>query len=119
MSDEGGQIRPPNPEREKIYKPNPREEAPARVYTQCAIPLVFVAEIKTKQIEQWRIWLRRHGLPSLEALEVRITKAGTPGYALPGYWPPDEASTKLLEWVNFFSQRLDHIAANADFRSAS
>ncbi|WP_235938520.1 helix-turn-helix domain-containing protein [Endobacterium cereale] len=31
VSGEGGQICPPNPEKEKIYKPNPREDAPPRV----------------------------------------------------------------------------------------
>ncbi|MCF6367238.1 helix-turn-helix domain-containing protein [Rhizobium halophilum] len=119
MSDEGGQVCPPNSEKEKIYKPNPREDAPARVHTQRAIPLVFVAETKTKQIEQWRIWLRRHGFPSLEALEVRITKAGTPGYALPGHWPPDEANPRSSEWITFFSHRRDHIAARSDLRRVS
>jgi hypothetical protein len=107
------------PRERKIYKPNPRDGAPARVQTRRAIPLVFVAETKTKQIEQWRTWPRRHGLPSLEALSLRIPKAGTPGYALPGYWPADEASTRPREWIAFFNHRLDHIAANAGFPSAS
>lgn len=123
VSGEGGHICPPNPEKEKIYKPNPREDAPPRVETRRAVPLVFVAETKTKQVEQWCSWLRRHGFPSLEAFGIRTVKAGKPGYALPGYWPPDEASPRALEWVAFFSCRRDHIAdepaRQTDLRRAS
>lgn len=106
-------------ERKNIYKPNPREDAPAPVETRRAIPLVFVAETNTKQIEQWRLWLRRHGFPSLEGLSIRITKGGRLGYALPGYWPPDETGTRALEWTAFFSHRRDHITAKPDIRRAS
>jgi len=110
VSGEGGQTCPPNPEKEKIYKPNPREDAPTRVETRQAVPLVFVAQTNAKQIEQWCSWLRLHGFSSLEALGVRTVKAGKPGYALPGYWPPDEASPRALEWVAFFKRRRAHIA---------
>lgn len=37
-------------------------------------------------------------------------KTGKSGYALPGYWPPDEASSKVLEWIAFFSSRRDYLA---------
>lgn len=110
VSSEGGQICPPNPEKEKIYKPNPREDAPPRVETQRAVPLVFVAETKADQVEQWRTWLRRHGFPSIDALGMRTVKTGKPGYALPSYWPPDETSPSALDWIAFFSRRRDHIA---------
>jgi DNA-binding transcriptional regulator YhcF (GntR family) len=123
VSGEGGQICPPNPEKEKINKPNPREHAPPRVETRRAVPLVFVAETKTDQIEQWRAWLRRHGFPSFEALGVRMVKAGKPGYALPGYWPPDEVSPCTLDWIAFFNHCRHHIAGETaqqtDLRRAS
>jgi DNA-binding transcriptional regulator YhcF (GntR family) len=119
VSSEEGQICPPNPEKKKIYKPNPREDAPPCVETRRAIPLVFVAQTKTKQIEQWHTWLHRHGFPSLEALCLRIIKADKPGYGLPGYWPPGEASPRTSEWIAFFSHRHDYIAARTDLRRAS
>ncbi|MBP1852503.1 helix-turn-helix domain-containing protein [Rhizobium halophytocola] len=123
LSGEGGQICPPNPEKEKIYKPNPREHAPPRVETRRAVPLVFVAETKADQLEQWRIWLRHHGRLSIEALGLRTVKAGKLGYALPGYWPPDEASPIALDCIAFFCHRRDHIAEKAvrqtDLRRAS
>jgi DNA-binding transcriptional regulator YhcF (GntR family) len=123
VSSEGGQICPPNLEKEKIYKPNPREDAPPRVETRRAVPLVFVAETKADQVEQWRTWLRRHGFPSIDALGMRTVKAGKAGYALPSYWPPDEASSSALDWIAFFSRRRDHIAAETarqtDLRRAS
>jgi len=110
VSGEGGQICPPNPEKEKIHKPNPREDAAPRVETRRAIPLVFVAATKVVQVEQWRIWLRHHGIPSFEALGVRTMRAGKAGYILPGYWPPDDASPDTIEWIAFFSRRRAHIA---------
>lgn len=123
VSSEGEQICPPNPEKEKIYKPNLREGAPPRVKTRRAIPLVFVAETKADQVEQWRTWLRRHGLPSIEILGLRTMKTGKPGYALPSYWPPAEASSSALDWIAFFSSRRDHIAdetaRQTDLRTAS
>ncbi|MGN7714794.1 MobA/MobL family protein [Agrobacterium radiobacter] len=100
VSGEERQICPPNPEKEKINRPNPREDA----------PLVFVAETKADQVEQWCAWLRRHGLPSIETLGLRTVKTGKPGYALPGYWPPGETSPGALDWIAFFSRRRDHIA---------
>ncbi len=109
LSGEGGQICPPNPEKE-IIKPNPRADTPPRVETRRAVPLVFVPETKADQVKRWRVWLRRHGLPSIEALGLRTMKAGKPGYALPGYWPPDEANPSAHDWIAFFSRRHVHIA---------
>jgi hypothetical protein len=123
VSSEGGQICPPNLEKEKIYKPNPREDTPPRVETRRAVPLVFVAETKVDQVEQWRTWLHRHGFPSIDALGMRTVKTGKPGYALPSYWPPGEASSSALDWIAFFSRRRDHIAdetaRHTDLRRAS
>ena len=107
LSSEGGQICPPNLEKEKINKPNPREDAPPRVETRRAVPLVFVAEAQAKQIGQWRDWLARNHLPSLEKLELRTRNSGRPGYHLPGYWPPDEGSPRALEWIAFIGHRLE------------
>lgn len=64
-------------------------------------------------VTEWRRWLRRHGLPSIEILGLRTVKSGKPGYALPGYWPPDEASPSALDWIAFFGRRRDHIADEA------
>ncbi|MCZ8181092.1 MAG: helix-turn-helix domain-containing protein [Rhizobium sp.] len=110
VSGEGGQICPANLEKEKTNKPNPREDAPPRVETRRAVPLVFVAQTKADQVEQWRNWLRRHGFSSIDALGMRMVKAGKPGYALPSYWPPDDTSPSALDWLAFFSHRRDHIA---------
>ena len=118
VSSEGGQICPPNPEKEKIYKPNPREDAPPRVQTLRAVPLVFVADTKPIQVERWRAWLRHNGFQSLEALGMRTMKAGKPGYALPGYWPPDEATPSKLDWMAFFGSRRDHLAEGTASRAS-
>lgn len=109
MSREGGQICPPNLEKEKINKPNPREATMPRVEPWRAIPLVFVAETQLQQISQWRKWLIDQGMPALEKLELRTMKCGKYGYALPGHWPPDITNPNALDWVAFFNQRLDHI----------
>lgn len=50
MSGKGGQICPPNPEKEKIYKPNAREECLASADVQHAVPAIFVADTKTAQV---------------------------------------------------------------------
>jgi len=113
VSREGGQICLPNPEKEKIKKLNPRQDAPPRVETRRAVPLVFVAETKADQVEQWRVWLRRHGLPSIEVLGLRTVKTGKPGYALPGYWPPGDTSTSALDWIAYFSRRLERMSNEA------
>ena len=110
LSSEGGQICPPNLEKEIINKPNARADAPPRVETRRAVPLVFVAETKADQVEQWRNWLQRSGLPSMQALGVQTVKAGRRGYSLPGYWPPDETSRHAQEWIAFFNDRRDHLA---------
>jgi DNA-binding transcriptional regulator YhcF (GntR family) len=113
VSGEGGQICPPNPEKEIINKPNAREDAPPRVEKPRAVPLVFVAENRTQQIKHWRAWFHRHGFESLEAVSIRTAKSGKFGYVLPGYWPPDESSSRALEWIAFFSHRRPHIAQDA------
>lgn len=110
VSSEGGQICPPNLEKEKINKSNPREDGTPRVETRRAVPLVFVAETKAGQIEQWRGWLTDQGMPALEKLELRTMNCGKYGYMLPGHWPPDSSNPSALEWITFFRQRLDQIA---------
>ena len=116
MSREGGQICPPNLEKDKIKKPNPRVE-PRR-----AVPLVFVAETQLQQISHWRKWLIDQGMPALERLELRTMKYGKCGYAMPGHWPPDSTNPSALDWIEFFSRRLDHIAGptwKTELRQAS
>ncbi len=123
MSCEGGQICPPNLEKEKINKLNPREGAPPRAEPRRAVPLVFVAETQVQQISLWRNWLLKQGMPALEKLELRTMRGGKYGYALPGHWPPDSTNPRALDWFAFFSQRLDHVAAGptkqAELRRAS
>ncbi len=123
MSSKGGQICPPNLEKEKINKPNPREGAPPRVEPRRAVPLVFVAETQLQQISLWRNWLINQGMPALERLELRTMRGGKYGYALPGHWPPDSTNPRAFDWLAFFSKRLDHVAAGparqAEMRRAS
>jgi len=75
-----------------------------------AVPLVFVAETQLEQIGQWRNWLNDNGMAALEKLALQTAKCGKQGYSLPGYWPPDTGSAKALDWIAFFSRRLDYIA---------
>lgn len=111
MSGKSGQICPPNPEKEKIYKPNGREDAPPCVERRPAVPLVFVAETKADQVEQWRNWLRRHGFPSIDTLGMRTVKTGKAGYFLPSYWPPDETASASPSIVAFFQQRDKYLSS--------
>lgn len=123
LSSKGRQICPTNPEKNKINKPNACAKSPLPAEDRQVVPRVFVSDTMVNQLEQWRIWLLACGLPSLEALKIRAVKNGKTGFALPGYWPPDEASHRAFEWTTFFSRRLDHIAAETapptDFRRAS
>lgn len=117
---EGGQICPPNPEKEKIYKPNPREVAPRGVEAPRAIPLVFVPDEMAKQLKEWRNWLRQHGYSSLETLRTRTVKAGKHGYLMPGYWPPGDESSRSLDWLAFFARRcMDDDPRGTNFEIAS
>jgi hypothetical protein len=113
MSSEGGQICPPNPEKEKIYKPNAREDAPPRSETQRAIPLVFVADARSDQIRQWKLWLRQQAMPSLERLALRTVRSGQSGYLLPGNWPRPEADKETADLVAFFSHRCQQLVNQA------
>jgi DNA-binding transcriptional regulator YhcF (GntR family) len=117
VSNEGGHTCPPNLEIERIFKPNPREDAPPRVETRRGVPLIFVTETKAGQIEQWREWLIDRGMPTLETLELRTMKCGKYGYMLPGYWPPDTSNPNALEWIAFFRQRNDQIAQKGIWRT--
>lgn len=107
VSGKGGQICPPNLEKEKIKKPNAREGAPPRKEARRAIPLIFVADAQEKQIGQWRDWLHRHQLSDLEALELRTERYGRLGFTLPGYWPPEDGSSRALDWIAYFNRKLE------------
>jgi DNA-binding transcriptional regulator YhcF (GntR family) len=123
VSDEGGQICPPNPEKEKIYKPNPREDAPPRVETRRAVPLVFVANTRVDQIQQWKSWLRQRGMPPLEMLALKTVRSGQTGYLLPGNWPRADADERTDDLIAFFSRRsrqvIDHAPRQGIVRRAS
>lgn len=110
MSGKGGQICPPNPEKEKIYKPNAREEAKSRPEILSAVPLVFVPATKTVQIDHWRSWLRESRLPDIDALSLKTVVGGRSGYSLPGYWPPGDAAEGRLSTIAFLRQRHIHLA---------
>ena len=105
LSGKGGQICPPNPEKEKIYKPNAREERSASGNLQSAVPAIFVADTKMEQLHQWQKWLGSQGLGTLDALCVRATANGKSGYRLPGHWPPAETDPNSGRWFSFFSHR--------------
>lgn len=104
-SSKGGQICPPNPEKEKIYKPNAREERSVPGNLQPAVPAIFVADTKIEQLHQWQKWLDSRGLGTLNALSVRATANGKTGYRLPGHWPPAETDPSSGSWISFFSRR--------------
>uniref|UniRef100_A0A7C1T9U2 Helix-turn-helix domain-containing protein n=1 Tax=Agrobacterium albertimagni TaxID=147266 RepID=A0A7C1T9U2_9HYPH len=110
VSSEGGQICPPNPVKEKIYKHNAREEAQSRPETQSAVPLVFVPATRTVQIDHWRSWLKESQLPDIEALSLKTVVGGRSGYSLPGHWPPGEAAAGRLSTIAFLRRRHDHLA---------
>ncbi len=118
LSVKGGQICPPNPEKEKIYKPNARAERLPAIETRQAIPLVFVDEARVHQVDRWRAWFQRHGLPSPEGLGLRSMKQGKSGYALPGYWPPEEANPSAGIWIDFFNRRRAHLLQESANREA-
>lgn len=105
LSDKGGQICPPNPEKQKIYKPNAREEPSISANVQPAIPAIFVGDSQTEQLRHWRNWLGARGLGTLDALEVRASKNGKTGYCLPGHWPPADTDPNSEAWIRYFRRR--------------
>ena len=112
MSGKGSQICPPNPEKEKIYKPNAREERSVSAKRLAAVPAIFVADTKIEQLHQWQKWLSSRGLGTLDALCVRATANGKTGYRLPGHWPPSEKDPNSGSWISFFSHRREGISEN-------
>ncbi|MGU3398259.1 helix-turn-helix domain-containing protein [Brucellaceae bacterium D45D] len=110
LSVEGRQICPPNPEKEKINKPNARVGEAPQVGGYPPIALVFVSDQQAAQLSQWSDWLQRHGLMSLEELGTRSVKSGRSGYALPGYWPPGSGSEREIESLNFLRRRSANMA---------
>ncbi|WP_154721285.1 helix-turn-helix domain-containing protein [Ciceribacter sp. T2.26MG-112.2] len=113
LSDKGGHIRPPNPEKEKIYKPNAREECSVSTGMQPAVPAIFVADTRTEQVLQWQKWLGLHGLGTLDVVDVRASKDGKAGYRLPGHWPPGDTDPNSRTWITFFSRRRGRIPESA------
>ncbi|AOG10469.1 MAG: helix-turn-helix domain-containing protein [Alphaproteobacteria bacterium] len=114
MSGKGGQICPPNPEKEKIYIPNAREERSITGNQQPAVPAIFVADTKIEQLHQWQKWLGSRGLGTLDTLSVRATANGKTGYLLPGHWPPAESGPNSGSWTSFFSRRRDGAPASRE-----
>lgn len=119
LSGEGGQNCPSNPEKEKIYKPNPCEGAPPREEARRAVPLVFIAESQRAQVDAWQGWLARHQLPPLDSFDLRTTKFGRPGFTVPGgYWPPEDDSPKALDWIAFLRRRATQLAPETGMQPA-
>ena len=114
VTSEGGQICPPNPEKEKIYKPNAREACLVAADVQHAIPAIFVADTKNAQVLQWQRWLGSHVLGTLDALSLRTMINGKRGYRLPGHWPPAETDPNSDTWIRFFNRRRGRISESAD-----
>lgn len=113
LSGKGGQICPPNPVKEKIYKPNAREGSLVSSDVQHAVPAIFLADTKTAQVLQWQKWLGSHDLGTLDALSVRAMVNGKTGYRLPGHWPPAETDPNSDAWITFFNRRRGRIPAKA------
>ncbi|MCI1000684.1 helix-turn-helix domain-containing protein [Ochrobactrum sp. C6C9] len=107
---EGGQICPPNPEKEKINKPNAREREASQACGYPPIALVFVSDHQAVQLGHWRDWLQQHGFATLEELGTRSVKSGRSGYALPGYWPPASGGEHEAGSLDFFRRRSAHLA---------
>ena len=110
LSVEGRQICPPNPEKEKINKPNARELQASQVSGYRQIAVVFVSDHQAAQLSQWRDWLQRNGFVSLEELGTRSVKSGRSGYTLPGYWPPASDSECEAESLDFFRRQSANMA---------
>jgi DNA-binding transcriptional regulator YhcF (GntR family) len=113
LSTKGGQICPPNPEKEKIYKPNAREECLVSSEVQHPVPAIFLADTKTAQVLHWQKWLGSHDLGTLDALSLRVIVNGKTGYRLPGHWPPGDTDPNSDAWIKFFSRRRGRIPENA------
>lgn len=110
LSVEGRQICPPNPEKEKINKPNAREPEASQVGGYPPIAMVFVSDHQSVQLGHWRDWLQRNGFVPLEELGTRSVKSGRPGYTLPGYWPPACGIEREAETLDFFRRRSADLA---------
>lgn len=110
LSGQGGQICPPNPEKEKINKLNAHARQARKDRSPTPIALVFVSDHQEAQLTQWRGWLRDHNFLGLEELGTRSMKSGRSGYALPGYWPPATGSEREVESLNFCRRRSAHMA---------
>ncbi len=102
----GGQNCPPNLENKKINKPNaPAHEAAPALAPPPALPVTFLANSRQAQITQWRAWLARKHLPSLEHLRVQRSCRGQLGFALPSLWPPAEGTERDAVCVAYFAAR--------------
>ena len=111
LSLEGGQKRPLNPEKEINKKTNARETGQPSGLHQ-SMPLVFLVEGQTPQVDRWLAWLAKHRMPPLAAFGIEAKKSGRGGYHLPSYWPPTEGSPEEEACLRFFRKKISK-SANA------
>jgi hypothetical protein len=109
VSGKGGQICPPNLEKEKNNKPNARE-AHAKAVSRRSIPVVVLPTAQTRQVDEWNAWLAEKTLPNLARFNLATSVNGSSGYQLPRRWPPEDGSEKELDCLSYFLNRLPVIA---------
>ena len=110
LSGKGGQNCPANLEKEKIYKPNGRADVRKTDLPSPAIPQVFLAGGQETQVSEWRSWLDRHNLPSLEELTIEEIRNGRSGFRLPSYWPPKDHDPKSDIWAAYLARQRRAVA---------
>jgi hypothetical protein len=122
VSCKGGQICPPNLEKEKNKKPNARE-AHAKAASRRSIPVVVLPTAQTRQLDEWNAWLAQKTLPDLARFNLATSVNGSSGYQLPGRWPPEDGSDKEQDCLSYFLNRLPAIvhqsASQAAYRQAA
>jgi DNA-binding transcriptional regulator YhcF (GntR family) len=109
VSGKGGQICPPNLEKEKNNKPNARQ-AHAKAAPRRSVPVVVLPTAQTRQVDEWNTWLAEKTLPDLARFDLATNANGSSGYQLPSRWPPESGSEKEQDCLSYFLNRLPAIA---------
>lgn len=122
VSGKGGQICPPNKEKEINKKPNARE-ARAKAAPRRSIPVIVLPTAQTRQVDEWNAWLAEKTLPDLARFDLATNVNGSSGYRLPFRWPPETDTEKEQDCLSYFLNRLpaaEHqTASQAAYRQAA
>ncbi|MCX8281780.1 helix-turn-helix domain-containing protein [Phyllobacterium sp. 0TCS1.6C] len=119
LSIEGGQICPPNQEKEKYIKPNAREGASSASETRPVMPCIFVGKHERNKLDRWRTWFHERGLPQPEALRLDARRNGVEGFSFPSYYPETTVTdpNQIATWLTYYRDREMQIArANIQVR---